>query len=51
MKTFFFKTSSGKVFSAPGPDADRARCTAKAAAGSAWEPSAKLFKVGNPISA
>lgn len=49
MLTFYFKTSSGQVFSATAPDMDRARCAAKASAGSNWDPKAKLFKVGNPI--
>lgn len=49
MKTFYFKSRAGKIFSGVGKDADRARCAAKAAAGEAWDPSARLFKVGNPI--
>lgn len=49
MMTFYFKTRNGKVFSATAKDADRARCVAKASAGTAWDPSAKLFKVGNAI--
>ncbi len=49
MLTFYFKSNSGKVFCGTGKDADRARSAAKAAAGSSWEPSARLFKVGNPI--
>lgn len=49
MMTFYFKTRDGKVFSATAKDADRARCAAKAGAGNAWDPSAKLFKVGNAI--
>lgn len=49
MMTFYFKTRNGKVFSATAKDADRARCAAKTGAGKAWDPSAKLFKIGNAI--
>lgn len=49
MMKFYFKGYSGKVFVGCGKDADRARVDAKKSAGSDWEPSAKLFKVGNAI--
>lgn len=49
MMTFYFKTRTGNVFSAIAKDADRARCIAKKNAGNAWDPSAKLFKIGNAI--
>lgn len=49
MMTFYFKTRTGKVFSAITKDSDRARCAAKTSAGTAWDPSAKLFKIGNAI--
>lgn len=49
MMTFYFKIKTGNVFSATAKDVDRARSIAKKSAGTAWDPSAKLFKIGNAI--
>lgn len=49
MKSFYFKTSSGKVFVGVGKDIDRARCDAKRKAGFDWSANAKCVKVSNAI--
>lgn len=49
MWTFTFKGKNGKLFSGKGKDADRARSAAKKAAGTLWDPSAKLVSVRNAI--
>lgn len=49
MWTFTFKGKNGKLFFGKGKDTDRARSAAKKAAGSLWDPSARLIKVSNVI--
>ena len=49
MKKFTFTTKQGYTITVTAPDADRARCYAKKAAGANWHPSARLVAMTNAL--